>query len=144
MLCWTPRKIFLHILFFPFLRIDVDHVVIWLLYLSTCWKALGTLRSKLYTSVLLFTVSVIPIDRKYLLPNVEKLDSYTRVYYRVVADRGFREKRWQHRYDMGSLYLQSYMCESPFISYNSSQSVVNEEKLIEINWKAISVSVVRF
>jgi len=71
--------------------------------------------------LLLILSAAVPIDGKPLFPSVGESDSHTRVYYGIVTDGGFCKERWQHRYDMGSSYLQSYTCESPFMIYNSSQ-----------------------
>lgn len=81
------------------------------------WQTVGFclyLESLKFDSVLLFIINIIFIDRKHLLPSVPsgELSSHSCIYYGIVADGGFREKRWQHRYDMGGLYLQSYRCLS--------------------------------
>lgn len=49
--------------------------------------------------------SRIRIDGKHIFPSATKLYIQTCVYYRIVADGGLCEKRRQHRYDIGGLYL---------------------------------------
>lgn len=60
-----------------------------------------------------------------------ELNIQTCVYYRVVTNGGFREKRRQHRYDVGGLYLQ-YTYKLSFMSfYNPSKSVISPSKEID-------------
>jgi len=103
--CWSFRNMFffMYYLFFLFYSIVRPHVVIYLLCL---FVKLG--RSVLILNVLHFyfiwsslpccclLLAVIPIDGKHFLPSRE-LGSHTRVYNWIVANRGFREERWQHR-----------------------------------------------
>lgn len=121
--CWSPNTIFLHVSSFFSSLFLTNHVVMYIIisfysiWLKSSWHSLSLSHLK-FLSVLLLIINVLPIEGKHLLPSVGELYSHCCIYYRIIADGRFCEKRWQHGYDIGGLYLQSIYV--PFISYNSS------------------------